>query len=118
RRTGPGVRPAPRSGRDGLAGLAGVGQHLEPALGLVGRLEPAPVVRRQQVGVMGEELVAQLAPQPEEVEELLREDVVRADVEPGLAPGLVLVEAGPGQVTVRAVGDQAQLVVVVEDDPA
>ena len=53
--------------------------------------------------------------QAEEADELLGEDVVLADVEPGLAAHLVLVVARPRDVAEVAVGDEAQLVVVVED---
>src|SRR5215472_1437510 len=65
-----------------------------------------------------QESVSQGVRQPKEWEEFLREDVALPDVKPRLAAHFLLVVAGQRQVTKVAVRDQAQLVVVIEDDPA
>ena len=95
----------------------GVGQHLEDLAGFVPVLQVRPVLGRQQVGVMLEERLFRMRLETEEFDELFRENVVRPHVVPGTGPHLVDVVARLGHAAEIAVGHEAQLVVVVEDDP-
>ena len=81
-------------------------------------LHPRPERNRQQVAVLREEGLAGLVVEPEERQELLREDVVLPHEEPRLSRHLLLVVARLRHFAEAAVGEHGQLVVVVEDDPA
>src|SRR5262245_4491267 len=78
-------------------------------------LERAPPAGLEYLAVLIEENVLQAPVEAEKLEEGLREDVILADVEPRLGAHLVLLAARLRHVAEAAVGDAAELIVVVED---
>src|SRR5215467_2644820 len=104
------------------------GAAAQPACGLVGvdvgdlaprvqRLHAVPERHAEQLLVMGEEHLHELAPEPEEGPEFLGEDIALAHVVPKLAGRVIPVVRRMRHFPEPALRERAQLVVVEEDEP-
>src|SRR6266849_3314536 len=97
--------------------LRPVGKDVDDFAGAVHLLRSLPKDGLEQLRVRAQESVLEQFGQTQEREELLGEDVVFSDIEPGLAADFLLVAAGLRHVPEVAVREQAKLIVVVENDP-
>src|SRR5262249_5716497 len=95
-----------------------VGKDVHDLPRAVERLHAVPEVRVEKIAVSLQEELAELAVEPDEGQELLREHIVGPHVEPGLGRHLLLEGARLGHATEVAVREGGELIVVVEDDPA
>src|SRR5688572_7009179 len=92
-----------------------IGENLHKVARGEALLERAPPSCLEDLAVLLQEDLLGTPFESEELQECLREYVVLADVEPALSPHLVLVGGRLRHVAEAAVGDPAELVVIVED---
>src|SRR5687767_8830453 len=92
-----------------------IGENFHKVARLQALLERAPPSGLADLAVLLQEDLLEPPLESEELQECLRKHVVLADVEPALSPHLVLVGSCLRHVAEAAVGDPAELVVIVED---
>src|SRR6202007_1007717 len=90
-------------------------QYLEHVALAEALLHATPECRSENLPVHAQQRRTLLVAEAEEIDEGLREHIALADIEPGFAAHLVFRVGCRRQVAEVAVGDAAQLVVVVED---